>query len=112
MKTDKKNRPHSKKIAQLIARHLKLGEKGKALFQRSGAALDEALAFGAPTDEPIKLRDGRQFMLVDKFATSARAFKASMFSRYEVKEYKEPKKPKAAPATETAAGEAPAEVAA
>lgn len=84
----------TKKVARLLARHLALAEKAKLLFQRSGATLDQALALGVTLNDPIPLRDGRQVMVVDQFAASNRAFKASFFARYHCSEYKEPKRPK------------------
>ncbi|MGC3991678.1 MAG: hypothetical protein QM796_18705 [Chthoniobacteraceae bacterium] len=76
------------KIKRLLQRHLSDAEKAKTKFQRSGLALDEALALGVPLNEMIELRDGRQVVITDQFAQRNIAFSAKLFQRYKVDDYK------------------------
>lgn len=45
-----------KRIAALLKRSLRQSNRGKRYFQEGGEAFDQALALGAPVDEPITLR--------------------------------------------------------
>src|SRR5688500_4137261 len=78
-----------KKIARLLARHLRAQEKGRDQFKRSGLALDSAIALGVPLDTPIQLRDGRKVIVCDQFDGKNAAFASKVFQRYQVADYKE-----------------------
>jgi hypothetical protein len=92
----------SRDVIKRLRRHLNARERGKALFKASGAALDVALSNGAPLHVPITIkfrRRGETFerkvIITDNFPPGQnRAFRASVFSRYEVEDYKEPTEPK------------------
>ena len=92
-----------KKISRLLARHLRESERGKKQFTKSTAALDAAVALGAPLNVPIEItdRDGttRVICVRDQFAEKNTAFSAKMFSRFKVEPWKEPKAAKTAAVT-------------
>ncbi len=77
-----------RKIRTALAEHLRRSARGKANFQLSGDALDEAINLGLPVGVPIKLADGRTFTLEDQFAEKNTAFSAKMFQRYKLQEVK------------------------
>lgn len=81
---------HRRKISNRIARHLKASAKGKALFEKSGVLLDEAMSLGAPLNEPIELADGTKVVLVDQFEGTNKAFSAKLFNRFVIKPWKDP----------------------
>lgn len=99
----------SRGVIALLRKHLRARERGKALYKLSGAALDLALLSNkVPIGVPITIKFRvkgetfeRKVVIVDNFETDNRAFRTTMFSRYEVEDYKAPKpekKSKAEPA--------------
>lgn len=91
----------SRGVIAMLRRHLRARERGKALYKASGTALDMALSNGAPIAVPITIKFRikgetfeRKVIVTDNFAIDNRAFRSTMFSRYEVEDYKEPAEPK------------------
>lgn len=85
----------SRQIAQLLARHVRQGERARSQFKKSGSALDRAIALGAPINTPIEieLREGRErvtrrVVIRDQFETKNTAFAAKVFQRYAIVDYK------------------------
>ena len=106
-------RPSTRKLASLLKKSLRESVRGKQCYQRSGDALDQALALGVPIGEPITLRgvalsdDRKGFVFcggnVETKIVLRDALKAAdgreinsgytnaRFARFRVEPYREPK---------------------
>lgn len=100
-KSTKKKTP-SKRIAKLIARHLRYQERGKAAFDAAQKALDQAVKLGVETGEPIELRttddEGKEslqrVMIIDNvmlLGEKGAIYRPARFPRYLVDTYRDPK---------------------
>jgi hypothetical protein len=80
----------SASIPELIQTSIKSRLKGGALFKKSSAALNQALALGAKAGDPITLPDGKMVTLVDQFEKKNEVFLPKSFARYAVEDYTPP----------------------
>lgn len=55
-----------KRIARHVARYLRLRDRGKQQFQKSGEILQKAISAGLMTSQPVEV-EGKKFILVDNF---------------------------------------------
>ena len=70
--------------AELLARHLRSLEVGKAGYKDADAALDEYIQAGGPIDHPLTLRTGETATVVDQFANRNRVSSGLSVRRYQV----------------------------
>lgn len=83
--TGKLSKTQAARIARQIEKHLKIQERAKALYRKSGEVLDMLIARGVPFDTPFVLSDGTQMMVRDQFAGGVNvAFKQAMVPRYKI----------------------------
>jgi len=72
------------RAAQLLARHLRSLEVGKAGYKDADAALDEYIASGGKIEQPVPLPTGETATVVDQFATRNRVSSGLSVRRYVV----------------------------
>ena len=111
-RTTRTTRAANRQLARSLARHLRLGARARALYQRAEAELNAALLLRPPRGEAITLPDGRSVVVVDQFAQKHVAYSAKVFHRYLVADWKEPRPAKSAAAAAAAAhtGATPADL--
>ncbi len=76
-----------KSTATILKEMLDHKERGKESYRAAGR-LEEQLVANLKPGEIVKLKDGREFELVDKFAKDVKVFQPTYVSRYTFEERK------------------------